>query len=306
MNSASTDQRQRAVSVRELVKRFGSRVVLHHLSFDVALGETVVLWGPNGAGKTTVLRCVLGVIPFEGTIQVLGHDVQRQGKAARQRLGYVPQELSLHGEQTVSETVAFYAQLRRIPVADALRLLDRWQLGEATRQSVRSLSGGMKQKLALVVALLADPPILLLDEPTSNLDLRARRELGTMLERLKQEGKTIIFCSHRASEVWKLADRVIALDQGEKVCEGTPEQLRDQLPQLMNLGVSVAPTEKARALRILEERGFRVHPNGTYLWVEIPASRKIEPLQALTEARIAVLDFELDSSQSERAAQEGS
>ena len=212
-----------ALTLRHVTKRFGARTALQNVTCEIPPGQSVVFWGPNGAGKTTALRCILGVIPCEGDVYVLGHEVAREGKSARRLIGYVPQELGFHGEQTVRETVAFYARLRRVPSAEAVALLQLWQLGEVASVMVRTLSGGMKQRLALVLALLGDPPVLLLDEPTSHLDARTRHGFVALLERLKQAGKTLVLCSHRAGEALRLADRVLALEAGRLVADGTPE-----------------------------------------------------------------------------------
>ena len=283
-----------ALAVHDLVKRFGEKTALDHVTFQVTAGETVVLWGPNGAGKTTLLRCILGLFRFEGAITVLGHDALREGKAARGLIGFVPQELGLHGEQTVAEAVTFYARLRCVPPARALSLLERWQLAEVSRSLVRTLSGGMKQKLALVIALLADPPMMLLDEPTSNLDVRARRELGAILEQLKISGRTILCCSHRASEISKLADRVVVLEQGRKISEGTPEAVRRHVSERLVLRLTLSASQKAQAASLLEGQGFTVQLNGTHIWVDVMAGRKVEPFQLLAEAQIPVLDFEIE------------
>ncbi|MBI3304511.1 MAG: ABC transporter ATP-binding protein [Deltaproteobacteria bacterium] len=291
-----------ALVVHDVVKRFGEKVAIDHVTFQVKAGETVVLWGPNGAGKTTLLRCILGLIRFEGAITVLGCDTLREGKAARGLLGFVPQELGLHGEQTVMEAVTFYARLRRVPLAQALSLLETWQLTESSRSLVRTLSGGMKQKLALVIALLANPPMLLLDEPTSNLDVRTRRELSTVLEQLKTAGRTILFCSHRTSEVSKLADRVIVLEQGRKIEEGAPEAVRHHLSERLVLSLTLSPSHKAQAALLLEHHGFTVELNGTHMWVHVIAGRKVEPLQLLAEAKIPVVDFEIEQAPTERPA----
>ena len=152
----------------------------------------------------------------------------------------------------------------------------------------------MKQKLALVIALLADPPVMLLDEPTSSLDVRTRREFAVLLERLKQAGKTLLLCSHRASEVLKLADRVVVLERGRKVEDGTPEQVRDRLSEQAVLGLTVSPSQKTEAATLLERHGFTVHLNGVQIWVEVGAGRKAEPLRLLAGSQIPVLDFELE------------
>ncbi|MBI4597643.1 MAG: ABC transporter ATP-binding protein [Candidatus Omnitrophica bacterium] len=248
-----------AIRVERLTKRFGAQPAVDQLSFEVARGETVVLWGANGAGKTTVLRCVLGVLPFEGSIRVFGHDAAREGKAVRWMLGYVPQELGLPGDATVWEAAMLYAQLRRVPASRATDVLHAWQLGGAARQLVRTLSGGMKQKLAVAIALLSDPPILLLDEPTSHLDVRSRGEFTALLKRLQGEGKTLVLCSHRMSEAMKLADRVIVLERGRAVRCGTPEEVRGAINREALLGIMVPPEQHAAAVDALKRQGLDVH-----------------------------------------------
>ena len=287
-----------AIEVRGLTKRFGWIAALRNVSVGVRPGETVVLWGPNGAGKTTLLRCVLGVIPYEGSVSVLGVDVRRRGKEARRQLGYVPQEIRLHDQQTVGETAAFYAALRGVPAAIAGARLEQWGLGRVREQRVQNLSGGMKQRLALALALLADPPVLLLDEPTSSLDLASRREFGALLERLHRSGKTLILCSHQIGEVWRLADRVIVLQQGQVVTEGAPEVVSRYLGEESLVGVVVAAAQKPNAAALLKARGFAVQCNGNarQLWVSVAPGQKAEPLRVLTEAHIPVLDLELASA----------
>ena len=215
-----------AIQARAVTKSFGPVTAIRDVTFTVGRGETVVLWGANGAGKTTVLRCLLGVVPYLGAITVDGLDVRAQGKAARGRMGYVPQEIRFHDAQTVRETAEFYAALRGLRAGE--HHLAEWGLAAMAERRVGQLSGGMKQRLALALALLADPPILLLDEPTSNLDLAARRDLLECLERCRRRGKTLVLCSHQAAEVWRLADRVFVLEEGRLAREGRPEAVVDR------------------------------------------------------------------------------
>jgi ABC-2 type transport system ATP-binding protein/nitrous oxidase accessory protein len=278
-----------------LTKRFGKVTAVDDLSFDVQAGETVALWGRNGAGKTTVLRCVLGLFPFRGTVQVLGWPCGLGGRASRQQLGYVPQEVHLHADQSVRGTVDFYARLRRVPRCRVDRLVREWGLDDFDGQPVSHLSGGMKQKLALVVALLADPPVLLLDEPTSNLDARTRSEFSELLGRLKAQGKTLVFCTHRPSEVWKLADRVVVLERGRKAAEGPPESVREYLMQPAHLGLTIAAGQSTAAAAQLRDSGFVVQLNGSRLWVDAPAGRKLEAIEVLNRAGVQILDFDLES-----------
>jgi nitrous oxidase accessory protein len=292
-----------AISVCALTRRFAKVVAVDNLSFDVQPGETIALWGPNGAGKTTVLRCLLGLLSFQGTAQVLGHPCGPRGRASRRQLGYVPQEVRLHADQTVRETVRFYARLRRVTSDRVDRLLEEWGLGDVDRRTVRNLSGGMKQKLALVIALLADPPVLLLDEPTSNLDARSRREFSVLLERLKASGKTLLFCTHQASEVWRLADRVIVLEAGRAIAQGPPEKVRQHLVERGQLSLIVPADRGAGAAARLRDAGFDVRANGSRLCVDLADGRKVEALKLLYQIGVPILDFELEN---DRAASGGS
>lgn len=283
------------VHVRGLEKTFGNVRALKSLDFTVRKGETVVLWGPNGAGKTTALRCLLGIMPFKGDLKVMGLDVTTQGKEVRRRVGYVPQEIRMHTDQTVQETVCFYAALRRVSLQEASGLIARWGLTEAKNKRVNALSGGMKQKLALVIALLSDPPILFLDESTNHLDLNARREFISLLSSLKSAGKTIVLCSHRHSEVWKLADRVVVLKAGEKIAEGTPEEVRSHLGGRAVLALTVKGEHAPGAALLLRLSGIRAEQNGSQILIEVPLDKKTLPFALLHEASIPVLDYEMES-----------
>jgi len=217
------------IVVRDLAKRFGRSRVLEGISFHVRKGEAVALWGPNGAGKTTAIRCLLGLQPYKGTILVDGHDLRRDGKRARAAVGYVPQELAFQENVSVWETLAFYARLRRASAREAESRLDELGIAQAKAKRVGELSGGMKQRLALATALLADPPILVLDEPTSNLDPAGRYSFLRTLADLRRRGKTVLFSSHRIEEVQALADRVVVLERGRVRFEAAGADLAARL-----------------------------------------------------------------------------
>jgi ABC-type multidrug transport system ATPase subunit len=201
----------------------------------------------------------------------------------------------LHPDQTVQECVRFYARLRRVPVQRGTELLKEWDLDGAEGRAVRHLSGGMRQKLALVLALLSDPPVLLLDEPTSNLDVGAREEFGKLLARLKAGGKALLFCTHRAGEILTLADRVVVLESGRKATEGAPEELRQRLLRPAVLRLAVPPELRPDAVKVLQHAGYTVRAGGAELWVDVPAGRKVEPLALLRQAGIELLDFDVES-----------
>ncbi|MGQ9463981.1 MAG: ABC transporter ATP-binding protein [Candidatus Fervidibacter sp.] len=149
-----------AISVKHLTKRYGKLVAVKDVSFEIRRGKMAALSGPNGAGKTTILKCLLGMLPFEGEAKVNGLDVQFEGKRVLQLVGYVPQEIRFHSDLMVRETVNFYARLRKVKAEQAERILNEWGLLEIADKPIRTLSGGMKQRLAIALASLPDPPIL--------------------------------------------------------------------------------------------------------------------------------------------------
>ncbi len=285
------------ISAANLIKRFGKATAVDGLNFAISAGETVALWGQNGAGKTTVLRCLLGVLPFEGTITVGGKSSRTESKMVRQQIGYVPQEVRLHSDLTVRESIAFYARLRRVSADRSATLMVEWDLTEIADKRVGDLSGGMKQRLALAIALLSDPPILLLDEPTSNLDVHTRHEFWTALEDLKKAGKTLIFCTHRLDEIFRLADRVIVMDRGKKVAEGPPTHLDGYLSRDVVLHLSIPESFHETAADLLEQEDFSTKRNGVKISVQAPHDRKVEPFGILAKSAIPIHDFELTDNQ---------
>lgn len=202
------------IAIGELWKSYGERPVLQGLSIKVARGTRTALVGPNGSGKTTLLRCVLGLVRFEGTVSIDGYDPLRDHVEAQRRVAYVPQRApSL--PVPVGELVAFWSSERRAPreaLLDATRALGL-DLASRWAQPFPSLSGGMQQKLLAAMALASDCPILLLDEPTANLDPPARTAFFDALSR-RDPAPTVLLSSHRLEELRSLVDRVVVLDEG--------------------------------------------------------------------------------------------
>jgi len=285
------------VRVNDLTKRFGPLVAVDHMSFVIEAGESVALWGENGAGKTTALRCLLGVIPFDGSIHLSEFDIARQGKDARRLMGFVPQEISFHDDMTVQETLVFYARIKKTEIdsAESGDLLARLGLESYMRKRVGELSGGTKQRLALVIALLANPPLLILDEPTANLDVKAREKFLALLVELKNEGKTLIFSSHRLEEVTALADRVLVLEAGKMVADCHPTELRKRMDTREMLKLHFESDEWIqKALNTLTGHGYSAERNGTGVWVKVVSLEKAKPISLLAEAGIPVTDFQLE------------
>jgi ABC-type multidrug transport system ATPase subunit len=294
------------ITITHLTKTFGRLTAVNDVSFHMPPGEALALWGPNGAGKTTIIRCVLGLLRYRGGISVAGHDVRRAGKACRRAIGYVPQELAFHADFRVLEALHFFARLKRVSRSRPAAVLDEVGLTEHGRKRIGELSGGMKQRLALAIALLADPPLLVLDELTSNLDRAAQSAFLAKLCELKAVGKTILFASHRLEEVELLADRVLGLDEGKLDFECRPSELAETAHLRCVLKLHVGEDVIERAVETLRARKYSVTRNGTGLLVDVAASDKAGPIQVLLRAQIPVRDFDVAGDRIDSPSGDGS
>ena len=218
------------IQARNLTKRFGTFTAVDSIDFAVARGEAFGFLGPNGAGKSSTMRMVGAVSPVtEGELTILGLDPAKDGPAIRARLGVVPQEDTLDLELTVLENLVVYARYFDLPRAEARRrareLLEFVQLGDRADGKVDALSGGMKRRLTIARALVNDPEVLLLDEPTTGLDPQARHVVWDRLYRLKQRGVTLVLTTHYMDEAEQLCDRLVVMDRARIVAEGSPRDL---------------------------------------------------------------------------------
>jgi lipooligosaccharide transport system ATP-binding protein len=213
-----------------LRKSFGGREVVRGVSFGAAAGECFGLLGPNGAGKTTTLRCCLGLTePDAGDIRLAGLPVPRAARSARQRVGVVPQFDALDPDFTVTENLIVYGRYfglrRREVLARVPALLEFAGLAERADAEIESLSGGMKRRLTLARALVNDPQIIFMDEPTTGLDPQARHLIWDRLKNLVVAGRTLILTTHFMDEAERLCDRVGIMDNGRLIAEDTPRRL---------------------------------------------------------------------------------
>ncbi len=221
------------VYARGLTKRFGTFTAVDAIDFEVAAGESFGFLGPNGAGKTSTMRMIGCVSPVtEGTLRVLGCDPGVEGSRIRGHLGVVPQQDTLDLELTVQENLLIYARYFDLSREDARRraaeLLEFVQLSDRARAAVESLSGGMKRRLTIARALINEPQLLLLDEPTTGLDPQARHLLWDRLYRLKQRGVTLVLTTHYMDEAEQLCDRLVVMDKAKIVAQGSPRELIDR------------------------------------------------------------------------------
>jgi heme ABC exporter ATP-binding subunit CcmA len=273
-------------------KRYGANVAVADISLAVERGETLALVGPNGAGKTTLIRVLLGLVrPTEGAARVAGHDVQRDGIAARRQIGYMPQRAVLYANLTIAENLAFLAQIRDVAPARIAETIALLRLEEVADQPARTLSGGMLQRLGLAQALLADPPILVLDEPTVSLDPPSVAAFKALLRDLRAAGKTVLLASHILGDVQELADRVAILDHGRLIALDSVAGLarRCALPEQLRIELEVVTGGEAALARRAGADMAELY--GPALHIEAPREHKLLVLQALLESGAAIRDF---------------
>lgn len=227
---SGTGPPQYVISAGNLTKRYGDVAAVDGISFRVAAGEAFGLLGPNGAGKSTTMKMIGGVSRrTSGSLSIMGLDPDQHGPEVRAHLGVVPQENNLDEELRVRDNLIVYGRYFGLPLGylrpKADELLEFAQLSDKARSRVDALSGGMKRRLTIARALINEPRILLLDEPTTGLDPQARHTLWDRLFRLKEQGVTLILTTHYMDEAEQLCDRLIVVDKGRIMAEGSPAAL---------------------------------------------------------------------------------
>ncbi len=242
------------ISARGLTKKYGDFTAVNAIDFDVAKGESFGLLGPNGAGKSTTMRIIAATSQrTAGTISILGRDPEEHGPQIRAHLGVVPQQDNLDGELTVTENLFIYGRYfglsKKFIRAKIEELLEFAQLEEKRNVKVDALSGGMKRRLTIARALVSEPDILMLDEPTTGLDPQARHILWDRLFRLKETGVTLVLTTHFMDEAEQLCDRLVVMDNGKIMAEGSPLEL-----------IKTYSTKEVLEVRFGSERNKEVAP----------------------------------------------
>lgn len=223
------------IEVKGLVKHYGSKRAVDGVSFTVNRGDILGFLGPNGAGKSTTMKMITGFLrPDAGTALVNGHDVTRDPVAVKKQLGYLPESAPAYGEMTVEEFLGFIAEVRGFRARDERdaqieRALGLTQLGPVRTQTIETLSKGYKQRVGFAQALLHNPPVLILDEPTDGLDPNQKNEVRTLIKNLAAE-KAVVLSTHILEEVEAICTRVIIISQGKVVVDETPAQFRARQP----------------------------------------------------------------------------
>ena len=291
------------VDAVNVTKQYGDFKALDNLSLQVERGGVWALLGPNGAGKTTFLKCLLGLKEFSGEIKIDGYNIKNDPKKAKNQIGYVPQHPSLYNEMTVQESLRYFGDMRDVKRSRLRELLEFVGLELWARQPVGALSGGMQQRLMLAIALLSDPPILLLDEPTANLDVNRQVEFRNLIGLLVKEGKTVILTTHLLGDVDHIAEKIMLLNKGQLVVKSSVSDLFKQLDLTSQMFVEITDTAKEQdAISALEKAGANdIQVKGSWFEMRIDPSKKISVIDNLREKDCTIKDFKIEEPNLEDA-----
>jgi len=290
-----------AISVRGLVKSFGEVRALDGVDLEVPRGAVLALLGPNGAGKTTAVRVLTTLLePDAGTVRVVGLDVVRDAKALRERIGlagqYAAIDENLTGLDNLIMVGRLYGMRRAAARERGLKLLADFDLTEAAKRPAKTYSGGMRRRLDLAAALVAKPPVLFLDEPTTGLDPRSRLALWETIEALKADGTTVLLTTQYLDEADRLADTIAVVDRGRVIARGTSDELKDRLGgerlEVRLADATAAPVAEQALAPMSDERPTT--QDGTVsLTVRGRDGTIVEAVRRLDEAGVGVLDLGL-------------
>ncbi len=237
------------ITVNRLTKQYGSRAAVSDLNFSLETGKIYGLLGPNGAGKSTTLNMITGCLaPTEGTVTIDGLDIYQNAKAAKAKLGYLPEIPPLYPEMTVREYLLFVAEAKKIPSKQRSAALEsvmtRTDIADVQSRLIKQLSKGYRQRIGIAQALLGDPEVVILDEPSVGLDPKQMMEIREMIAALKGS-HTVILSSHILSEVQAVCDRVLIINQGKLIAQGTPEELEQRFHAAPRVELTVKAEEAA-------------------------------------------------------------
>jgi len=275
---------EHVIEVEKLTKRYGDLLAVNDISFNVRKSEVFALLGPNGAGKTTTVEIIDTIRPpTSGNVRLLGMDVTKKKHDIVPRIGVLPQGFSSFDKITVRETLQFYARLFHRRNADIDGLIELVNLKEKTGEHYKNLSGGLRQRLGIAIALVNDPEVVFLDEPTTGLDPRARREVWDVLLGLKKKGTTVFLTTHYMEEAELLADTVAIISKGKIIAMGSPGELIESNANYLVLTLQIVDE---KAFEIVRKMGFEpVHDDHDNFKVRVEHTDDVqEILNAIKDA----------------------
>jgi ABC-2 type transport system ATP-binding protein len=288
-----TIEAEHTIKVEKLTKRYGDLLAVNDLSFNVRKGEVFALLGPNGAGKTTTVEIIDTIrTPTAGKASLLGMDVTKKKHHIVPRIGVLPQGFSSFDRITVRETIQYYSRLFCCRNTDVDGLIELVNLKDKTQEQYKNLSGGLKQRLGIAIALVNDPEVVFLDEPTTGLDPRARREVWKVLLGLKKKGKTVFLTTHYMEEAELLADTVAIISKGKIIAMGSPEALIESNANY--LALTLKPVDE-KAIEIVRKMGFEpVHDNHKDIKVRVEHLDDVQKiLNTIKDAGASLLSLDV-------------
>jgi len=296
-SSVDSMSSQPAIEAEDLVKHFGDTVAVNGVSFSVPQGSVLGMLGPNGAGKTTTVRMMTTLTkPTSGTARVAGHDILKDPAAVRGSMGLTGQAATVDELLTGRENIRLIGSLYGLPSAyiraHGDELLERFSLSDAADRTAKTYSGGMRRRLDLAVSLVATPPVLFLDEPTTGLDPRSRVELWDVLRGLVKEGTTLLLTTQYLEEADQLADRIVVIDHGVVIAEGTPLELKEQSGKAA-LVVTVSHADQLQtAAGLMRDLVDEIHIDESARQITAPAEglRDVHRVATAFESSEIVLD----------------
>jgi len=284
---------EHAIDVENLTKRYGDLLAVNDISFHVGTGEVFAFLGPNGAGKTTTVEIIETIrVPTSGNVRLLGMDVTTRKRDIVPRIGVLPQGFSSFDRITVRETIQYHARLFGRRNRDVDGLIELAHLEDKRNEQFKNLSGGLKQRLGIAIALVNDPEVVFLDEPTTGLDPRARREVWDVLLSLKKNGKTVFLTTHYMEEAELLADTVAIISKGKIIAMGSPSEL---IESNANYLVLTLRASGGAPFEILHRMGFEpVHDSHQNIKVKVEHTDDIlKILTALKDAGASSLGVDI-------------
>lgn len=287
------------LQVRQVSKKYGKFAALDDVSFEASRGTHTLVLGPNGAGKTTLLKCMMGMVGFGGSITINGVEVKRDTRNAKTFVGYVPQNYAFYENLSVLEHAKFSSRLKGTSMDHFEQHLQTVDLWEVRRRKVKALSDGMKQRLGLALALIGNPLLLLLDEPTSNIDLKGQLDFQELLKGLVKEGKTVVTTTH-LSGMGDSVDEAVILDHGKLIAKGPPDQLLLEMNANDTIYVKVRPSDVSKLAELLGKvPGIKVVIKGDWVRASVRGDAKVGLIQQILKSGYEVQDLMVEHSRIE-------
>ncbi len=287
-----TKETEYAIEVEKLTKRYVDLLAVKDISFNVRKGEVFALLGPNGAGKTTTVEIIDTIrTPTSGKVTLLGMDVTKKKHNIVHRIGVLPQGFSSFDRITVKETLQYYSRLFSHPKTDIDGLIELVNLKDKTKEQYRNLSGGLRQRLGIAIALVNDPEVVFLDEPSTGLDPRARREVWEVLQGLKKKGKTVFLTTHYMEEAELLADTVAIISRGKIIAMGSPGELIEN--NAHDLVLTLQSVDE-KVLHIVRKMGFKTALNDHNIKIRLEHTDDVQKiLSAIKDAGALYLGLDV-------------